>query len=200
VTRLYVKICGVTSVEDALACAAAGADAIGLNFWPGSKRHITVEAAQRIAAHCPPELTRVGIFVDPTAAEVERVLASGAVEIAQFHGHEPVEFCARFRYWKAFRDIREYDESYRGELVLLDGYQRLGGGLGALRSLLKQRRALLAGGLTPENVADAVRLTQPYGVDVAGGVESAPGRKDADKVVAFIRAARQDASVPRGRQ
>jgi phosphoribosylanthranilate isomerase len=197
---IYVKICGVTTVEDALACAAAGADAIGLNFWPGSKRHITVEAAQRIAAHCPPELTRVGVFVDPTADEVEHVLSSGVVSIAQFHGHEPIEFCQRYRYWKAFRDIREFDERYRGELVLIDGYRQSDVPLGLWRLRFRRRRALLAGGLTPDNVAEAVRSVQPYGVDVAGGVESAPGVKDPDKVVAFIRAARQDASVPRGRQ
>jgi len=101
----FVKICGVTTLDDALACVDAGADAVGFNLWPQSKRHITVQAAAVIAKRLPPNLRTVGVFVDPTAEEVDRAFASGAIDLVQLHGDESPEFCRRFsgRYIKALR-------------------------------------------------------------------------------------------------
>jgi phosphoribosylanthranilate isomerase len=190
---LFVKICGITTVEDARACETAGADAIGLNFWPGSPRCLTLAAAEHIAAHAPPGLQRVGIFVNPDAADVERVLAAGVVSIAQFHGDETVAFCEQFagRYWKAFRGLP--DLRYGGDLMLIDGYTKWVDPVtkGAVMRSIQQRRVLVAGGLTPENVATAVHIFRPYGVDVASGVERAPGVKDPEKIAAFVAAARR---------
>jgi phosphoribosylanthranilate isomerase len=209
---LFVKICGVRTVEDALACAAAGVDAIGFNLWPGSKRYLPLEEAQAIARALPPSVQRWGVFVDPTADEVERALASGAVAVAQLHGDESPELCARFagRAVKAVRLVDEsslaaldrYGASLRGSpapgspLLLVDADAPGYGGSGRRADLDLARRAaaahrvLLAGGLTPDNLAEAVRAVRPFGVDVAGGVERAPGVKDPQRIAAFVAAAR----------
>lgn len=201
-SSLFVKICGVRTLEDAQLCVEAGADAIGFNFWPRSKRFVTVEAAAEIASALPFTLRRFGVFVDAAAGEIERAFASGAIDTAQLHGDEPPDFCARFapRYVKALRLRDEASlstmDGYDCELLLVDadapGYG--GSGLLADRSLARRaaqsRRVLLAGGLTPENVAQAVGEVGPFGVDVAGGVERAPGIKDARKVAAFVAAAK----------
>src|SRR5689334_9890222 len=124
--RTFVKICGVTSLDDALACVDAGADAIGFNFWPRSKRHTSVENAAAIAKKLPPTVRTVGVFVDPSEADVDRAFASGAIDLAQLHGDEPPDFCARFagRYIKAIR-LRDASSlqtmaQYRCDLVLVD--------------------------------------------------------------------------------
>jgi phosphoribosylanthranilate isomerase len=198
----FVKICGVRTLEDALACAEAGADAIGFNFWPGSKRHITVDDAVAIARALPPALRRFGVFVDAPAAEVRRALAVGAVDTAQLHGDEPPQFCDQLglRYVKAVR-LRDAGslaalDRYGGEWLLVDADAPSYGGSGQradwtlARAAAARRPILLAGGLTPENVAEAVRAVQPFGVDVAGGVERAPGAKDWKRVAAFVAAAK----------
>jgi phosphoribosylanthranilate isomerase len=203
--KTFVKICGVTSLDDALACVDAGADAVGFNFWPKSKRHVPVEIAAAIARKLPAELRTVGVFVDPDEAEVERAFASGAIDLAQLHGDEPPAFCAKFagRYIKA---LRLRDESslalmaeYDCDLLLVDADAPPGvyGGSGLRASVTlaekaaRARRVILAGGLTPDNVAAAVQAVRPYGVDVAGGVEREPGIKDWIRVAAFVAQAKQ---------
>ncbi|HEX4458682.1 MAG TPA: phosphoribosylanthranilate isomerase [Polyangia bacterium] len=198
----FVKICGVTTLEDALACVDAGADAIGFNFWPRSKRHVAVEVAAAIAKKLPPQLRTVGVFVDPTAAEVDGAFAAGAIDLAQLHGDEPPEFCARFRgrYIKAFR-LRDRATlqrlgDYDCDLVLVDADSAGYGGSGQRADVTlaadaaTRRRVILAGGLTPDNVAEAIGIVRPYGVDVAGGVEREPGVKDWIKVAAFVARAK----------
>ena len=199
---LFVKLGGVRTLEDAQLCAEAGADAIGFNFWPGSKRFVTVEAAAEIARALPLTLRRFGVFVDAEADQIDRAFASGAIDTAQLHGDEPPEVCARFapHYVKALRLRDEGSLSamdlYDCELLLVDADAPGYGGSGVLadRSLARRaaakRRVLLAGGLTADNVAQAVREVAPSGVDVAGGVERAPGIKDARKVAAFVAAAK----------
>jgi phosphoribosylanthranilate isomerase len=200
---LFVKICGITALDDALACADAGADAVGFNFWARSRRFVPIVEAAAIAKRLPPELRTVGVFVDPDAEEVERAFASGAIDLAQLHGDEPPEFCARFagRYIKA---LRLRDEAtlarlgdYDCDLVLVDADTPGYGGSGQRADVTlaeraaRARRVILAGGLTPENVAAAVQAVRPYGVDVAGGVEREPGVKDWMKVAAFVAQAKQ---------
>jgi phosphoribosylanthranilate isomerase len=200
--KVFVKICGITSLDDALACCDAGADALGFNFWPQSKRHITVERAATIARRVPPNVRTVGVFVDPTEAEVNRAFASGAIDLAQLHGDEPPEFCSRFagRYWKALR-LRDASSlarmaDYPCDFILVDADTAGYGGSGQRADIAlatqaaAMRRVILAGGLTAENVAEAVAQVKPYGVDVAGGVEREPGVKDWLKVAAFVLAAK----------
>jgi phosphoribosylanthranilate isomerase len=201
----WVKICGVTSVEDALACADAGADAIGLNLWPRSKRYRPLAEAARVAERVAGRLERIGVFVDPTVEEVEAAFAAGAIDAAQLHGDEPAGFCARFagRYVKALRlaGAHSLDEMARYDCprLLVDapfaGYG--GGGLLVDEELARAAvaragavRVILAGGLTADNVAGLIARVAPWGVDVASGVERAPGVKDHDAVARFVAAAR----------
>jgi phosphoribosylanthranilate isomerase len=196
---VFVKICGVTRADDARAAADAGADAIGLNFWPSSKRHVTVEAARSIVRGLPPSLRRFGVFVNPTVDEVARAFDEGLIDTAQLHGDESAAFCVSLgRPWmKALRlrDLAQLD-GWSCELLLVDADAPGYGGSGATgdwslaRAAAAKRNVLLAGGLTPENVAAAIGSVRPFGVDVASGVESSPGLKDARKVAAFVAAAR----------
>jgi phosphoribosylanthranilate isomerase len=201
--NIFVKICGITSLEDALACVDAGADAIGFNFWPQSKRYITVTEAAKIAKRVPPNTRTVGVFVNPSEADVDRAFASGAIDLAQLHGDETPDFCSRFagRYIKALR-LRDAESlarmaEYRCDLLLVDadtaGYGGSGqrADVGLATQAAAARRVILAGGLTPDNVAEAVAQVNPYGVDVAGGVEREPGVKDWMKVAAFVQAAKR---------
>ncbi len=201
--KTFVKICGVTTLDDALACVDAGADAIGFNFWPRSKRHVAVDVAGAIAKRLPPNVRTVGVFVDPTEEEVNRAFAAGAIDLAQLHGDEPPDFCARFagRYIKAvrLRDAASLQTlaQYACDLMLVDADSEHYGVSGRRADVqlaaqaAAQRRVILAGGLTPENVAAAVAAVRPFGVDVAGGVEREPGVKDWMKVAAFVKAAKE---------
>lgn len=199
-----VKICGLTSIADGLAAAEAGADLIGLMFAEKSPRLISIETAAEISRALPPFVLRVGVFVNPSEDLVMEAIAKCGLNLLQFHGDETPEFCTQFGVMslKAFR-IR--DESSLAELpkfptdaYLLDAYSASGlGGTGEkfnwdLAVTAKQfgKPIFLAGGLTPENVAAAVQQVQPFAVDVSSGVESAPGKKDAAKVKAFIQAVR----------
>lgn len=199
-----VKICGITSVADAIAASEAGADAIGLNFYEGSPRHVTIPAAAQISRELPPHIIKVGVFVNAEEALVRRAIAECGLNIVQFHGDEPPEFCALFPIMtiKAFR-VRDADSlatlpDYPTDAWLLDAFVAdKHGGTGAtfnwdLAAQAKKlgRPIFLAGGLTPENVAEAIRHVQPYAVDVSSGVESSPGKKDPKKVREFIRAAK----------
>jgi phosphoribosylanthranilate isomerase len=199
----FVKICGVTSIDDALACVDAGADAVGFNFWPRSTRHVPVERAAAIAKRLPPNVRTFGVFVDPSEVDVDRAFASGAIDLVQLHGDETPDFCRRFsgRYIKALR-LRD-DASlarmaeYNCDFVLVDADTPGYGGSGERADVAlaaraaAARRVILAGGLTPDNVAAAVAAVRPYGVDVAGGVEREPGVKDWIKVAAFVQAAKR---------
>ena len=203
-TAVRVKICGITRVEDALAAAAAGADAIGLVFYAKSPRAVDIEQARVILAALPPFATTVGLFVDAERSELERILASVPLDLLQFHGDESVQQCEAFGrpYIKALRvkagdDIAAQVARYpSAQGILLDAYvEGVPGGTGEAFdwSLIPQalsKPLILAGGLRPDNVAEAVSRVRPYAVDVSGGVEANKGVKDVEKVGAFIRAAR----------
>ena len=203
-TAVRVKICGITRVEDALAAAAAGADAIGLVFYAKSPRAVDIEQARAILAALPPFVTSVGLFVDAERSELERILASVPLDLLQFHGDESVQQCEAFGrpYIKALRvkagdDIAAQVARYpSAQGILLDAYvEGVPGGTGEAFdwSLIPQalsKPLILAGGLRPDNVAEAVSRVRPYAVDVSGGVEANKGVKDVEKVGAFIRAAR----------
>jgi phosphoribosylanthranilate isomerase len=202
--RTRVKICGLTSAGDAKAAAAAGADAVGLVFYAASPRALDIAGAKAVVAALPPFVTSVGLFVDAAAAFVAEVLAAIPLDLLQFHGDEPPEACAAFgRPWiKALRvrpgiDLAMAAERYSGATgLLLDAYRPgVPGGTGACFdwSLIPPGlgpRIVLAGGLTPQNVAEAIRAVRPYGVDVSGGVEVAEGVKDPAKIDAFMRGVR----------
>jgi len=199
-----VKICGITRLEDALAAARAGADAIGLVFHAASPRHVSAAGAAEIMRGLPPEITTVGLFVNAPADEVRAVLAEAPVELLQFHGEESPEFCRQFGrpYVKAVRmgsgvNLIQYARNYHDAKALLldalvEGVQG-GSGITFDWSLIPHDLSLpiiLSGGLTPENVTEAVRRVRPLAVDVSSGVELARGIKDASKIAAFIRGVR----------
>lgn len=199
---IRVKICGVTRVADAVHAARAGADAIGLNFAAASPRRVTLAQAAEIAAALPRGVCRVGIFVDADRETVAAALAQVPLDAVQFHGDEPPELCAG---WgvptiKAVRvrgpETLAAASGYAVDYLLADAWvagQAGGTGqrvpLGWLTGVARER-LILAGGLTPDSVADAVRAVRPAGVDVASGVEAAPGIKDPEKVERFIANAR----------
>jgi len=196
--RVRVKICGITTVADALAAVAAGADAVGLNFYPGSVRYVPPETAAAIAAQVPAGVCTVGVFVNAARDEVERIAALVGLRALQFHGDEEPQACAGWSRTtiKALR-VRDRGaaavaQGYAVDFVLADAYVEgeLGGtGQAVAFELLEgfdRRRLILAGGLTPDTVGAAVRAVRPFAVDVASGVESAPGQKDPEKMRRFI--------------
>jgi phosphoribosylanthranilate isomerase len=199
--RTRVKICGITREQDALAAIRLGADAIGLVFYPPSPRAVTVEQAAEIVRNLPPFVTVVALFVDAEPEAIREVLSRVRIDLIQFHGDESPQQCAQYgRPWiKALRvredtDLRALAEEYAGaSALLLDTYQAgKPGGTGTAFdwSVIPRElaaRIVLAGGLTPDNVEQAVRQVRPYAVDVSGGVEQDKGIKDADKIAAFIR-------------
>lgn len=196
-----VKICGITSSEDALVAAEAGADAIGLIFWPASRRAVDLETARTIARALPPFVSVVGVFVDDTPDHVRSVADAVGLSAVQLHGAEMVADWARFpRPVLKAMPVEAYADSpwqTARAAILVDAHDPVTvGGTGRTvdwdlaRDIAATRRLVLAGGLTPDNVAHAVAHVRPWGVDVASGVERAPGVKDHDKVRAFIAAAR----------
>lgn len=198
--RTRVKICGITRVEDGIAAAESGADAIGLVFHPDSPRHIDIVRARLIRRALPPFVTAVGLFVDADREAIAEVIESARVDVLQFHGEELPETCAEFGlpYIKAIRmhdgiDLRAEARRYAGAAaLLLDSYiPGTPGGTGISFDWTRVPRDLgvpviLAGGLTPDNVARAIRAAWPYAVDVSGGVEREKGIKDPAKIAAFI--------------
>jgi phosphoribosylanthranilate isomerase len=199
-----VKICGITSAADAEAAVQAGADALGLMFFPGSKRHISLETAQDIARRLPPYIIRTGVFADPNPSDVFAAIQLCQLNVAQFHGGETPEFCLQFGIMtmKAFRvqnaDSLPAMSAFHTDAFLLDSHVAgQPGGTGetfnwdlALEAKKFGKPIFLAGGLTPQNVAEAVRKVGPFGVDVSSGVEQSPGKKDAKKMQDFIAAVR----------
>lgn len=200
--RTRIKICGITRPDDALAAARHGADAIGLVFHPPSPRRVDVVRAAAIVEALPPFCDAVALFVDPTPTAVRDVLEAMRIDLLQFHGDESPEFCRGFGvpYMKAVRvrpgvDLTAQAGRYRdAAALLLDAWhETLAGGTGtsfAWQGLPAGLGApvMLAGGLHADNVAEAIRIVRPYGVDVSSGVESAPGIKDAVRIGAFVRA------------
>lgn len=213
-----VKICGVTTPEDAIMCTQAGTDMLGLNFYPPSPRYVTPEQARQIidglrqaAGRAYPLL--IGVFVNASAAEIVRMIEQVGLDAAQLSGDESSETLAEL-HGHAFKAVRPRSrietieaalrylpytpQDPRLPALLVDAYhQDLFGGTGeqaslevALTACALARRLMLAGGLTPDNVAARVQAVRPWGVDVASGVESAPGVKDGGKVRAFVAAAR----------
>jgi len=200
---MKVKICGITNIEDALMAAEFGADALGFIFYQKSPRYIEPLKAKEIVLRLPPFVTTVGVFVDEKRRAVESVMAEAGIEVAQFHGHEAPEDCmVSRRAIKAFHIKDENDllalKKYNVTAYLLDTYTPDAlGGTGQIFnwSIAMDAKPLgkiiLAGGLTPENVAGAVRMVRPYAVDVASGVEREKGIKDREKMRLFIQRAKE---------
>jgi phosphoribosylanthranilate isomerase len=189
-----IKICGITNFEDALAAVRSGADALGFVFAK-SPRRLTPEQAREIIAHLPPLVTTVGVFVDEPAENVWKVAQACRLGALQFHGQESPEYCREFdrTVIKAFRvedsSVAAEMDRYHVDAYLLDSSE--GGGTGQRFNwdLIEgvEERIILAGGLNPENVEEAIRKVRPYAVDVSSGVESFPGKKDPWKMEEFIR-------------
>jgi phosphoribosylanthranilate isomerase len=201
-----IKICGIKTLDDARAAINTGADYLGFNFYPKSVRFIEKDACAQITTvlkNEDPEVKLVGVFVNLPVDKVRDILQVCSLDLAQLHGDETPEMLKALngKGFKAFRGIPEQVNGYRREeapVILVDAAVKGAyGGTGvtadwsAAAHLAKQYPLLLAGGLTPENVADAVRQVNPWGVDVASGVESVPGEKDAAKMGAFVRAVRE---------
>lgn len=202
--RTRVKFCGITRIEDALAAARLGADAIGLVFYEASPRYVTLEQAQEITRVLPPFVTAVGLFVDVLERQIRAAIESCRVQVLQFHGDEPAATYAAFGrpYIKAIRmaadiDLHAEQGAYPDAAgFLLDSYvPGKAGGSGETFDWRRipqnlQKPVILAGGLTAQNVQQAISLVHPYAVDVSSGVEKTKGIKDIEKMTAFIRSVR----------
>ena len=198
-----VKICGITNVSDALAAVEAGAEALGFLFYEPSPRNVSLTTAADIVRRLPPFVARVGVFVNPSESLVRSAIETCGVDTLQFHGEETPELCRKFgqKTIKAFRvqgpETLSVMKHYATDAWLLDSFVAgVRGGTGAkfdwdiaVEAKKLGRPVILAGGLTPENVAEAVRQVRPYAVDASSGVESSPGKKDHAKMRQFIRAA-----------
>lgn len=200
--RTRAKICGITRLEDALVAVEHGADAIGLVFYKPSPRYVSIEQAAAISAALPPFVSVVALFVDPTQGEVNAVLSRVRIDVLQFHGEESEVECAQYSlpYLKVIRvktdtNLIQYAQAYgTAKALLLDTYsEHAVGGTGQVFdwSLIPNNLPvpiILAGGLTPENVNEAVKQVKPYAVDVSGGVETSKGIKNSVKIAAFMAA------------
>jgi phosphoribosylanthranilate isomerase len=195
---VILKICGITNAEDAAAAIGGGATAIGFNFYPGSPRYLAPEGAAAIAS--APGVRRVGVFVDEPPARVEEIARIARLDIAQLHGDESVaEYPAQMAVWKAVRmnngvDLSLFDECPAEALVLDGPATELYGGAGKpfdwRRAAALRKRIILAGGLDASNVAEAIAMANPWGIDACSRLESSPGRKDHRKMNAFLAAAK----------
>ena len=207
-TMTKIKICGITNLKDAHSAIEAGADLLGFNFYPPSPRSITPEKCSEITSLLGkefPHITLVGVFVNMPVEQVKAILTGSSLHLAQLHGDESPDILAKFngQAFKAFRgvpkEIAGYTRSIAPALLVDAAVKDVYGGSGvvadwsAAMELSKQVPLLLAGGLTPENVAKAVRQVRPWGVDVASGVEVSPGEKDPGKMKAFVEAVRSAA-------
>jgi phosphoribosylanthranilate isomerase len=204
--HLRVKICGITNARDAAVAIDAGADAIGLNFYRGSKRYIDIEKERAWLSNLPSQVARVAVLVNPTPAEAIAVSELPFIDALQLHGEEPAELCRTLQdrhipFAKAVRPQRDdLAANFHTNTLLLDSLSLSQfGGTGETFPWHLARRwidnfpdhqFILAGGLTPENVADAIRAVRPFAVDVTSGVEASIGRKDSVRMRDFIEAAR----------
>jgi phosphoribosylanthranilate isomerase len=204
---LKVKICGITNVEDALAAVKAGADAVGFVFHKESPRRVTSDVVKRIVAQLPPFVLPVGVFVNEDIKIVRDLMDDCGLALAQLHGDEAAAYCdllgrpvlkaIRLKDRGSLLSLAEYTGRSRVRGFVLDAFSAVSyGGTGQVTDWSLAAEAartvpvVLAGGLTPANVAEAVQKVKPYGVDVSSGVESRPGRKDHEKIRAFIKAAK----------
>ena len=198
--RTRIKICGITRVEDAIKVVESGADAIGLVFYDPSPRSVRIDQAREIAKAVPAFVSVVALFVNPDKDYVQEVLNNVRIDLLQFHGDEENDFCSQFEspFIKAIR-VRQASDVVASSLrfpnsvgILLDSYKPgIPGGTGESFdwSLIPDNHnspIILAGGLTPENVASAINDVQPFAVDVSGGVEASKGIKDSDKIKEFV--------------
>jgi len=203
--RMKVKICGITCYEDAAMALDLGADALGFNFYPSSPRYIDPAAARSIIRRLPPFATAVGLFVNvPQPGGLAETARLAGVQVIQLHGDESPDYCRKLADWpliKAFRigpdPLREDPEEFPVQAFLLDARNdALFGGTGRsfdwglARNIKWTRPVILAGGLRPDNVRDAIRALSPYAVDVCSGVERVPGKKDAWKLIEFMNEVR----------
>ncbi len=200
-----VKICGITNLDDAIAAVEAGADALGFMFYEPSPRNVSIETVAKIARELPTWILKTGVFVNPAPDLVMTALGNCGLNLLQFHGEESSDFCTSFGVMsmKAFRvkDAASLEsmKEYRTDVLLLDSYvPGKPGGTGetfnwnlAVEAKKIGKPVFLAGGLTAENVGQAVHEVQPFGVDVSSGVEASPGKKDHQKIWKFIEAARR---------
>lgn len=199
-----VKICGITNLEDARQAITSGADALGFVFYSGSPRAVSVEQVREIVAELPPLVTLIGLFVNERPEQIERIVRDCKLHLAQLHGDEPPELLQSLG-CPAFKALRVKDgasvaghAAFEGPALLLDAWSPDHfGGTGEsfdwqlAAGVARERPLILAGGLTPFNVAEAVRRVKPYAVDVSSGVETRPGKKDPELVRAFIRSAKE---------
>jgi len=202
-----VKICGMTNIEDALAAVEAGADAVGFVFHHASPRRVTADMVKRIVAQLPPFVLPVGVFVNEDVKIVRDWMDECGLAVAQLHGDEAATYCdllgrpvlkaIRLKDRGSLLSLAEYKGRSRVRGIVLDVFSAVSyGGTGQVTDwdlaaeAAKSATVILAGGLTPENVAEAIHKVKPYGVDVSSGVESRPGKKDHSKMRAFIKAAK----------
>ncbi len=199
-----VKICGLTNIEDTLAAIDLGADFLGFNFYAQSPRYLSYAKAKKIFDEIPPNIPKVGVFVNEAYENIIDLTQLLELDYLQFHGDESPEFCNRMghAWWKAIRLSSEEEiekiSSYESEWILIDAYVKgQYGGTGmkpdwdlAKRAKNLNKKIFLAGGLGPENVQLAIATLQPYAVDVASGVEAKPGKKDLKKMEDFINKAK----------
>ena len=194
-----IKICGITNIEDALYAADLGVDALGFVFYSQSPRHIEPKKARKIIQQLPPFLAKVGVFVNERAARVNEIIELTGIDVVQLHGQEAPEYCQRFerKVVKAFRIAPDFDpaqiEVYEVDAYLLDTYVRgIYGGTGEVFNWEIAKRAeqygriILAGGLNPGNIKEAICQVEPYGVDISSGVEIRPGEKDKRKLEQLV--------------
>lgn len=199
-----VKICGITNESDALHAVACGADALGFVFYAGSPRCVESEQVRAVSAQIPDHVAKVGLFVNEAPDKVNQVAAASGIDLVQLHGDETPNICRQIALpvMKALR-VRDAAsladwELYPVELFLLDAWhpEKFGGtgescDWSLAAELAAKTEIILAGGLTPDNVSEAVKIVNPHGVDVSSGVEQSPGQKDPDKIAAFIKNARE---------
>ena len=205
--RIKVKICGITNAGDAAAAVAAGADALGFNFYRQSPRYIEPALAKQIVASLPPFVMPVGVFVNEELTAVRSIMDACGLAMAQLHGDEPASYCQelsrpvikalRLRDRRSFLAVAEFQGRAGVRGFVVDTFSETAyGGTGQLTDwvlaseVAKTATILLAGGLKPTNVAEAIQAVRPYGVDVTSGVESVPGKKDHGKIRAFLDAVR----------
>ena len=200
-----IKICGITNVEDALLSVDLGANALGFVFYKGSKRYIEPDNAKSIISKLPPFVTTVGVFANQELDELKKIKEKAGFDAFQLHGDESPDFCMKLegKIIKAIRIKESIDpkevESYSAQAILFDNYSAEAyGGTGEtfrweiLKGFDTSKKIILSGGLTPENVAQAISIVNPYAVDVSTGVEEIPGKKDPGKLKKFIEAARNE--------
>jgi len=201
----FIKICGITNLEDARVAVECGADALGFNFYERSPRYIEAAAARQIIAQLPDSVLTVGVFVNETTEAVEAIANEADVQALQLHGDESPEYCMAFGGWFVIKALAVNDnfdvqriKGYDVGAILLDAsHPSLRGGTGkvadwsvAQRANEMGKRIVLAGGLGPENIQDAIATARPYGVDACSGLEVSPGKKDHERLKSFLEAIR----------